>query len=560
MFLGSCDVEKLMDKQDIDPNSPEMIFSDKVRTREALTHLYGTVWFTGSNGGFNLFNDGGNALLETATDNAVSPSEKDPARVFTMGTLTAAATPFYRADPWEIYYQAIRSANVFMANVVNSPIPEDEQVLWSEEARLIRAIYYHELFRLYGPLVLVGNEIIEGMTNELYRSSFEDTIDYIVSEFNAVINNGILPDYIWSEDNDWGRVTIGMAHAYKARTLLYAASPLNTPDQQSETARGRWTEAASAAKTLIDKGWYSLHYDSNKPELSFARYFNARKSPEQILSFLRGRTQDLYRNLPPGAPWNSGTSWPGTAVTMNAVDAFAMKDGSIPITGYNADGTPNINPASGYDDSKPFDNRDPRLDMTVMRHGSKWVVNRVTVTMDVPAHTAGNSLSISNICLRKFLDDEIDHWNSSSTTNINLPLMRYAEVLLNYAEALNESKPSLSAAEMADAVGCLNLIRDRAGADPLPVTGWTQETLRGRIKTERRMELMLEGHRFYDVRRWKEAEKYFDGPIYGMDVVNGRIVRKTIQSRNFVTRQYRLPVPSREVSGSEGRIWQNPGW
>ncbi len=553
--LVSCNVEGLMEKQDTDPNSPDKVFGDKDKVRQALTHLYGSVWFTTSNGGFNLFNDGGNAFLETATDNAVTPSEKDPAKVFTMGTLTAASTPFFQSNPWSIYYQAIRSANVFMANIDRSPLPDDEKTLMKEEARLLRAIYYHEMFRLYGALVIIGDEIVDGMTTSLVRSSLEDTVTYIVDEFEAVIDNGILPEYKWAENGDHGRATLGMAYAYKARTLLYAASPLNSPDQPA----AKWAAAVDAAKDLINKNWYSLHYDATTPGLSFARFFNERTSGEQILSFLRAPTQDLYRNLPPGAPWNTVTSWAGTAVTMNAVDAFAMKDGKKPITGYNSDGSPIIVSGTGYDDTKPFDNRDPRLDMTVLHQGSKWTVNRTVVTLDVNAHTANNSLAITNICLRKFLDDRIDHWGGA-TTNINVPMMRYAEVLLNYAEAKNESSASLSAEESEEIVGFINDIRIRAGADALSPTGWTQQTLREQIKMERRMEFMLEGHWFYDVRRWKEGGKYFDGAIYGMDVVNENIVRKRVQERVFLDRQYRLPIPTRDVSGSSGRIWQNTGW
>lgn len=559
-FLISCDVDKLMDKEEIDPNSKEEVFKDKTKIRESLTHLYGSMWFCNTQGGFSLFS-AQCGLLDNATDNSIFPGQGDNAKVFTLSTLTASGKPFANGtEPWTHYYRAIRSANVFMANIVGSVVTEEEQVVMKEEARLMRALYYHEMFRFYGALVIIGDEIVDGMTSSLVRASMEQTVNYIVSEFDAIIENGILPGFRWAANNDYGRMTLGMAYAYKARTLLYAASPLSTPDQSSQQAAAKWAAAAKAAKDLIDLGWYTLHEDATKPELSFARYFNERVSDEQILSILRAPTQDLYRALPSGAPWNHATAYPGIAITLNAIDAFAMKDGTKAILGYNPNGSPIINPASGYSDARPFDNRDPRMDMTVLRHGAKWKINGETITYDVNLHTANIQQGVTNILMRKFLDDRIDHWNSSSRTDMNLPMMRYAEVLLNYAEAKNESSASLTQSEIDYIVDCINLVRNRAAADPLAKAGWTQETLRDQIKMERRMEFMLEGHRFYDVRRWKEADKYFNADVYGMDIVGGNMVRRKVESRIFLDKLYRLPVPSREVAGSKGNIWQNPGW
>ncbi len=551
--FASCDVEKLLDKQDVDPNTPEMVFSDKTKVRQALTHLYGSMWFAGSQG-VDPITDQGCAVMDIATDNAISPAVGDTAIKFTRSTLTPDQNPFYY-NPWTVYYRGIRSANLFMANIYTSPLTDQEKELMYNEARLLRAIYYHDLMRFYGALVIIGDEIVDPMTTALVRSSMQATIDYIVGEYDAVIAENVLPQVRWTDNIDYGRMTLGVAYAYKARTLLYAASPLNA-DQNDHT----WAEAAAAAKELIAKGWYALHADATKPELSFARFFNERTSPEQILTFLRGATNGLYKNLPSGSPWNNTTAWPGTAVTMNGVDAFAMKSGVAPILGYNPDGTPIINPlATGYNDATPFVGRDPRLDQTVLHHGSTWVLNGVTVTMDITRHTMG-LVGKTNLCMRKFLDDRTDHIKGQSTQQ-NLPMMRYAEVLLNYVEARNESLAAPSQADIDEMIGYMNDIRTRAGADLLsPSAAWTQQSLRAQIRLERRMEFMLEGHRFYDSRRWLEAEKDFNGAIYGYDIVNGRFTRKLITNRIFLKRLYRLPIPTRDAVGSGGGIWQNEGW
>ena len=171
-----------------------------------------------------------------------------------------------------------------------------------------------------------------------------------MDEFDALSQPGVLPDSY--EASDYGRATRGMAMAYKARTLLYAASELHK-------ASGRtWKEAADAAKALIDEGLYELYYDPSG-ERNYARLFNTRVNSEIILSYLGSDTDLMMKCMPPWNPWNVGKEL-ATCPTQWLIDAFDMADGTEPIIGYN--GTePIINPESGYDEQNPYANRDPRL-------------------------------------------------------------------------------------------------------------------------------------------------------------------------------------------------------
>jgi starch-binding outer membrane protein, SusD/RagB family len=251
-------------------------------------------------------------------------------------------------------------------------------------------------------------------------------------------------------------------------------------------------------------------------------------------------------------PWNVNKEL-GTCPTQWLIDCYDMADGTQPITGYNADYSPIINPASGYDDQNPYANRDPRLAQSVMYHGMTWpMVNRAPAT--------GSYLPerwISGYFVTKFLDDRIDHM-AGGTTSQNFIMMRYAEVLLNYAEAINEAENSALARERA--VEQLNRIRLRAGiTNPLVASDYNQATLRERIRKERRVELSWEEHRFFDIRRWKITTEVMRRPATGIKMEDGKFVRITLDNRAYNERMDLLPIPLAEVNNSP-LIEQNPGY
>ena len=339
--------------------------------------------------------------------------------------------------------------------------------------------------------------------------------------------------------------------AYKARTLLYAASPL------FQTSGVTWKQAADAAEELINyaesTNVNSLYYSPTQPAKSYTRFFNERANPENILVFLRPNDNDLYNLFPSFNPWNVNKEV-ATVPTQWLVDSYDMADGSEPIVGYNADYSPIINPASGYDEQDPYSNRDPRLAQTILHHGATWpIVNKGPATVDIRTPNSWGS----GYFLVKHLDDRIDHM-SGGTTAMNFVMMRYAEVLLNYAEAINESSDDVNSRQKA--VVQLNKIRTRAGITvALNASDYTQSSLRERIRKERRVEMCFEEHRFFDIRRWKIANQVMNRPAVGITIVNGKFERRTLDVRSYSERMNLSPLPIAEVNNAP-LIYQNPGY
>ncbi|MCH5598980.1 RagB/SusD family nutrient uptake outer membrane protein [Niabella ginsengisoli] len=426
---------------------------------------------------------------------------------------------------------------------------EEEKRSSANQARFLRAYYYHELFRWFGPLVITTEPIDPFIFDSTKRENLKTTVDFIVNEFDALSQDGALPDR-W-EGSEYGRATKTAAMGYKARTLLYAASPLY---QESGVT---WAQAAQAALDLItyadSRSLHSLYVAPGEPNKNYSRYFNERANAENILVYLRDPTNDLYNLFPAFNPWNVNKELT-TVPTQWLVDCYDMADGSEPIVGYNADNSPIINPASGYNEQDPYKNRDPRFYQTILYHGATWPnVNKGRATVDI--RTPNNWGS--GYFLVKYLDDRIDH-RDGGTTSMNFIMMRYAEILLDYAEAINEAENNANARLMA--VEQLNRIRERAGiTNPLNAADFTQATLRERIRKERRIELCFEEHRFFDIRRWMIAKTVMNKPAIGITIRGGQFVRSRLDNRNYSDRMNLLPLPVDEVNNAP-LIYQNPGY
>lgn len=557
LFAG-CSKDGLLDSTDLDEITDERVFSNVEFTRRALYNLYGDMrQVTAANSGsFSpLFNmNTVVAMLDNATDDGAGNTTRSAGtspdiQKYITGSISATTNPVAQTHPWRFYYGAIRNANIFLANVDRSPLIAEEKKNSKNEARFLRAYYYHELFRWFGPLVISTEPTDPFAFESTRRENLKTTVDFIVSEFDALSQEGMLPER-WS-GADYGRITRSTAMAYKARTLLYAASPL------FQESGATWQQAADAANAMITyaegTGIHSLYYSPTEPGKSYSRFFNERNNPENILVYLRANTNDLYNLFPPFNPWNVNKELT-TAPTQWLVDSYDMANGSEPITGYNADNSPIINAASGYNEQDPYKNRDPRLAQSLLYHGASWpIVNKAVASVNLTTPSSWGS----GYFLVKYLDDRIDH-RSGGTTSMNFVMMRYAEVLLNYAEAVNEAANDATSREKA--VVQLNKIRARAGITvPLNAGDYTQATLRERIRKERRVELAFEEHRYYDIRRWKIASQVMNRPAMGITIVGGRFVRRALDVRNYSERMNLSPVPPSEVNNAPG-IYQNPGY
>lgn len=337
--------------------------------------------------------------------------------------------------------------------------------------------------------------------------------------------------------------------ALKARILLYAASPLFNGENIDPTnpmtgyttfSAERWQKAEQAAKDVMDLREYSL-----VPE--FKNVFITRNI-ERIFSKQGGNNVSLENaNGPVGYTVSANNG--RTSPSQELVEAFGMKNGQ-PIT----------DAASGYNADNPYANRDPRLYASIFHNGSMWL-NRPVQTFEGGADKPGGSKqqTRTGFYARKFLGD-FETANNYSNVNHDYILFRYAEVLLNFAEARNEV---LSAPDQ-EVYNAVEAIRRRAGLDPFELrSGLSKAEMRTVIMHERRKELAFEEHRFYDVRRWKLAETVFDKPLHGMLIFQtgtGTIRQEVpVLQMNFEKRMYLAPIPFSEVIKNPKMV-QNPGW
>lgn len=526
-------------------NTEELIYADAAKTRQVLNNLYARTRLVQA--GFSWFSGDGITFLDCATDNAFAPIEYSSAHSHGQSTLSPSGVAINGGHPWTFYYNNIRNATLFIQKVDGSVLSEDEKASSKLQARFLRALYYAELFRWYGGVALLGDELISPTDLKLSRSGLQETIDYITSEMDAVAAQ--LPTE-WDAAN-YGRATKGAALAFKARTLLYAASKQNNPSMDA----AKWETAKRALEEVMNMGIYDLYYDTENPARSYSHLFNERKTCENIYIYLKGQNTDMHSNLPQSSPWNPNT-YVGTVPTQNLVDAYDMLDGTEPVTGYDINGNPVINPASGYDDTNPYVNRDPRLAMTIFYNGGTFDLDGRQTGLDMT--NMDEKSRSSGYLVLKYLDDRIGHKNGGNTNqDCNPQMIRYAEILLGYAETLNEL------GQTEKAVDQVNLIRKRAGVGLLPKTGWTKEKLRERIYKEYRIEFAFEDNRFFDARRWLKAEEWFTGQVYKVTVTgsmeNPAYTRGILEERTFLPKCYRFPIPQQEVDNCEN-IEQNPGW
>ncbi len=553
----SCNDENMYESSDGDNMDVNKVYSDVDLSRNVIYNLYGRMRLNAKHGTFSVMADGNTSIsmLDNATDDGVGQFGRTLAVLerHLNGAINSSTNPVASTHPWTWFYRSIREANDFLANIDRSPLDEEEKTSLKAQARFLRALFYHEIYRWFGPFVITETPLDPFAFSSTKREDEKTSVEWLIGEFDALLAENVLPDVYTDAEHDFGRATKGMVLGYKARTLLYAASPLHADAGSGVT----WAQAAQAALDLIEyadqNGIYELYVDPTQPELSYRHFFTSRYNKEIILSYMRADANDIYMCMPHMNPWNSNKEL-ATCPTQWLIDSYDMVDGQQPITGYKGI-EPIINPASGYDDQKPFANRDPRLSQSILHDGMTWpkVNNHNNVLLDISVEEQWKS----GYFLVKYLDERIDHMTGGKTCQ-NFPMMRYAEVLLNYAEAINEADNSSSAREKA--VAQLNRIRTRAGiTTPLKASDYTQATLRERIRKERRVELCYEEHRFFDIKRWKIAAQQMVLPGVGIRKVDGKYERWAMDSRVYSERMNLMPLPKTEVNNCPN-VYQNPGY
>lgn len=509
---------------------------------------------------------------------------------FNRSQLTADGIPSWGNNQsfssWNDLYKSVRFANMFLENA--DRIPAEDQVLnrMKGEALFLRAYLYHLLMRQYGGVPLVSRvfELVDDFN--IPRSSLEETVNFIVADLDQAV--ALLPDSYTG--NDIGRATKGAALALKSRVLVRAASDLyNTPIFSSYSnpeliayvggnRAARWQAAKDAAKAVMDLGQYGLFKADPAPgddvSENFVQLFISKNNEEDI--FLRYFTlrDNVQIGLVTGP--NGWHNWGTNAPVGDLVDDYAMADGS------RFDWS---NPAHA---AKPYENREPRFYATILYEGAKWRPRPEYLRAEEPEgviqvgkweiwDNATNSIQIKNgldtrqspienwngsytgYYSRKFIDPQYDH--QYIRQDVPYRFIRYTEIVLNYVEACIEL------GEYEEARFHLNSIRKRAG---LPAVTESGDALRDLYRLERRIELALEDHRIWDVRRWAIGPDAYDKSVTRAEVVYKLLPDRTtdsiptithvpLESHEWIDKAYFFPILRDELNRNELLI-QNPGY
>ncbi|WP_346854547.1 RagB/SusD family nutrient uptake outer membrane protein [uncultured Draconibacterium sp.] len=456
----------------------------------------------------------------------------------TADNVSSIGTDYFGYSPgfstWSSAYSAIKNINNYFIQIENSPVDDAKKTRMNSEMKYIRAYLYANLIWRYGGVPIITDVFELGQDYSVTRNTYDECVSFIISDLDYAITN--LPAKQLNALK--GRVSGDAARALKTRVLLYAASPLNNPSN----TLSKWQAAADAAQELIMSGRYSLYNDyqhiflEDNPEIIFAKYYT--------------QTNGHQRNLYDGR--NGSNGWGSNLPTQNLVDDYEMLNGKLPSES-----------GSGYDPANPYVNRDPRFYASIIYDGAVWM-GRETESyhggLDSPeSSNQGWNATLTGYNSKKFLPDNIPPSGSTiRPTNPNI-YFRYAEILLNYAEAKFELGDEVTAREY------LNMVRSRPGVN-MPAIIATGDELRQKIYHERRIELAMEGqHRFFDVRRWKIAMETENKDILAMDVHKLGDGTKTyniitLLERNFSEKHYLLPIPRVEIERSLETLTQNPGY
>jgi len=596
--------DSLLDKQESGDLNEEKVFSDAENARKFLSNIY---FELPSGFGYYPATSEEPDFMDGISDDAVHRSLTTWSKDVYLGAYGPTKIPG-KLQKWQVHYASIRACNKFMEKIDSVPLNTEKYIATEAirtrmkyEARLLRAIFYAELFRWYGGVPIITS-VLDVNSPELYspRANLQEMKDFIFSECDIAAAQ--LPAR-YELDSDFGRVTSAVAEALKARILLYLASPLfnnnvdayGNPSELSPISWGnykveRWKEAADAAREFINSkaGVYKL-WSSNGERLTAtelarittlatrASYgFNEvsivtprEGNMEVIHHYGRkgGATNEVTKLCVPQTMQSEKTKAGGTLPTMNFVGAFSTRNG-IQIYETNDDGSYKIDAngefiitaraiADGFDPQNPYADRDNRFYHSVYYNGEKYSSGVTYETWRSPADgTFGldynESFNHTGFYCRKNNDPfKVYSNNRTSTitgTTLNaFPLFRLTEVYLNFAEAQNEYLPD--GADRSEIILYLDMIRKRGDMPDVATTfsrnGWSitsQKDMRKFIRNERRIELSFEIHRIYDVRRWKIGETT-QRLIYGQDIVRNKTTNPPTDTYSIVLFSRRVFEP-----------------
>jgi hypothetical protein len=524
--LSSC--EDFLEKEPLHAISESVVWSDAPLTEAFVNQTYASMRTGWPNH---------NSLSVTSDESFAR--ERDGAHLIQRGNLTPSNMG-HVGWTWGHYYEIITKCNIFFDQMTGPALEslkaDDEERVnrMIGEMKFLRAYSYFRLSAFFGGVPLITD--VFGLKDDFLvrRNSYSEVLEFVINELDEAAT--LLP--LAYPSDEIGRVTKGAALAIKSRTLLYAASPLQNPENDAS----KWQKAADAAKAVIDLDLYALHPDYSEV---FTQPFNHEIIWEKVMN------NDILRQVPIERDYfpNGSGGWAVTVPSQRHVDAYETRNGLLPKD------DPSYSLASFWE------NRDPRFYASILYEGAPWKGRQIEVF--VPAGRDSNqgnegwNASYTGYYNRKYVDESVDGPGSTNSSSPNWPYIRYAEILLNYAEA------KFNLGDEATAREYVNKVRSRPSVSMPDVTD-TGANLLERIKNERRVELYLEEHRFFDMRRWK-LEVPENDFLMKMNVeLNVTTGEKTFFLTPLIEfalpgRMYLLPIPHEEII-KNSRLEQNPGY
>ncbi|WPP49763.1 RagB/SusD family nutrient uptake outer membrane protein [Catalinimonas niigatensis] len=494
LIFSACQ-EDFLDRNPQDQISSANFWQSKADFDMALTSSYGSL-----QGGGGIYSYG-MPNWDALTDNGYGQHNYWGSQAIVQGDISPS-TGGYITDVYNSSYNGIARVNIFLAQLSSyegSDIDTNTKAQYEAEARFIRAYYYFQLYFSYGSVPIITEPLT--LENQIQPKSEEaEVLAQIITDLDFAIAN--LPDETFAQNT--GHAVASSAQAMKARVLMYAAYDENgNPDPEL------LTQARDLTLEVMSTG-----YELN-PVFENVFRDGTQEGNEEIIFSIKFLAPD---NATPMDQWFG--DWLVVSPLQNLVDAYEYEDG-LPY---------GESPLTNPDD--PIANRDPRLEKTIF-------VDEVNINGNV--HNPSNNLP-TGYGVKKFLSPGLMPYGYSTQSQQDWVMLRYADVLLMYAEAQNElNGPDES---VYDAI---NTVRSRVDMPDLP-QGLSQEEMRERIRHERRVELAFEGLRFYDLKRWRIAD----------EVLNN--VEDGVLSYTFEERFYHWPLPQTEIDKSQGELEQNPAY
>jgi hypothetical protein len=532
--LASCK------KDFLDQKNPLAISDEEVWSDPALINMYVN----------SIYNDvpgwDMGQLVSSIADESMVTYPTDASHSVLRGDWSAVQNPM---EYWP--YDRIRKCNEFFARINAASVDAAAKNTLKGEVRFLRAFQYYQLVVRYGgvPIITVPQKITDDL--QVKRNTVDECFKFITAQLDSAANE--LP-----KDALRGKATKGAALALKGRAALFYASPLYNDAHDNE----RWKAAADASLAVMNLGKYDLNPDlkgiwldetvANKEPI-----FEVDYALPQKYHFLDAIVKPLII-----ANNTAGYRCP----YQELVDAYPMKNGKKISEG-----------GSGYNGNDPYAGRDDRFYNDIAYNGSVIrgtasgpPVRDITLQIykggrdydEIPGYQIYNTYT--GYYSTKMINQENTQYRGGYGSTTPWLEIRYAEVLLNYAEAQNEY---LSAPD-ASVYDAINKIRRRAGITvDIAAGSLNKESMRTMIQNERYVELSYECKRYWDLRRWKVAEQKLNGAKFTGVVITKQTNNSftyeykpaVTETGVFLLKMYFMPLPQSEITKNKNLV-QNPGW